>query len=144
LKLTNLFEHLRPVTTSTYYEELDKDTRVSLKDSSSERKKRLNISRKIPNKVQNITTCFERNPDVITEVLFRANGFCERCKTKAPFIRKKDDTPYLEVHHIHMLSKGGEDTVENAVALCPNCHRYLHFGSVDKNEIDILLNLTRC
>ena len=24
------------------------------------------------------------------------------------------------------LSKGGEDTVENAVALCPNCHRKMH------------------
>jgi 5-methylcytosine-specific restriction protein A len=27
-----------------------------------------------------------------------------------------------------MLAEGGEDTVENALALCPNCHRRLHFG----------------
>jgi 5-methylcytosine-specific restriction protein A len=26
------------------------------------------------------------------------------------------------------LSTGGEDTLENAIALCPNCHRRAHFG----------------
>ncbi|MGB4922720.1 MAG: HNH endonuclease signature motif containing protein, partial [Candidatus Nitrotoga sp.] len=36
--------------------------------------------------------------------------------------------PYLEVHHKMQLAKGGEDTVENALGLCPNCHRYSHFG----------------
>ena len=30
--------------------------------------------------------------------------------------------PYLEVHHIIQLAKGGPDTIKNAVALCPNCH----------------------
>jgi hypothetical protein len=28
------------------------------------------------------------------------------------------------------LARGGEDTVENAVAVCPNCHREAHFGTV--------------
>ena len=37
-----------------------------------------------------------------------------------------DGTHYLEVHHIDQLAKGGADTVENAVALCPNCHRKMH------------------
>ena len=26
------------------------------------------------------------------------------------------------------LADGGPDTVENAVALCPNCHRRLHYS----------------
>jgi len=26
------------------------------------------------------------------------------------------------------LSEGGEDTLENAIALCPNCHRKMHYG----------------
>jgi 5-methylcytosine-specific restriction protein A len=26
------------------------------------------------------------------------------------------------------LASDGDDTVENAVALCPNCHRRAHFG----------------
>jgi len=26
------------------------------------------------------------------------------------------------------LAEGGKDTVENAAALCPNCHKEAHFG----------------
>lgn len=47
---------------------------------------------------------------------------------KAPFLRKKDNSPYLEVHHIITLANGVDDTVENAIAVCPNCHRELHFA----------------
>jgi len=34
----------------------------------------------------------------------------------------------LEVHHKVPLAEGGDDTVENAIALCPNCHRHAHYG----------------
>lgn len=37
-------------------------------------------------------------------------------------------SPYLEVHHIIFLAQGGDDTVDNAEALCPNCHRRKHYG----------------
>ncbi|WP_223111555.1 HNH endonuclease [Billgrantia pellis] len=33
------------------------------------------------------------------------------------------------------LAKGGEDTIENTVALCPNCHRKMHALGL---EADIL------
>jgi 5-methylcytosine-specific restriction protein A len=61
-------------------------------------------------------------------VLERASGICEQCNEDAPFKRKKDGTPYLEVHHRIPLSEGGFDTVGNAIAVCPNCHRELHYG----------------
>ncbi|MFM0350878.1 HNH endonuclease [Paraburkholderia sp. RL17-347-BIC-D] len=28
------------------------------------------------------------------------------------------------------LAQGGPDTVANAIALCPNCHRERHYGSI--------------
>ena len=34
----------------------------------------------------------------------------------------------LEVHHTKPLAEGGEDTVNNAEALCPNCHKEAHYG----------------
>jgi 5-methylcytosine-specific restriction protein A len=86
------------------------------------------ITNPIPKKVYTVVEQFDRNSDVIAEVLLRANGICECCKKPAPFIRAKDGTPYLEVHHKIPLAKGGEDTIENAEALCPNCHREKHFG----------------
>lgn len=57
-----------------------------------------------------------------------AKGICERCRKPAPFIRDNDNSPYLEVHHKIPLADGGDDTVENAIALCPNCHRQAHYG----------------
>ncbi|MGY8838017.1 MAG: HNH endonuclease [Enterobacterales bacterium] len=75
-----------------------------------------------------IIEIFNRNPHVVAAVLLRAKGHCEYCGKAAPFRRKKDMTPYLEVHHIIQLADGGEDTVKNAQALCPNCHREKHFG----------------
>lgn len=49
------------------------------------------------------------------------------CKQPAPFLTKKQ-FPYLEVHHWNPLANGGEDSVENAAALCPNCHKQAHHG----------------
>jgi len=40
----------------------------------------------------------------------------------------KSKQPYLEVHHVVPLAKDGSDTPENTVAICPACHRELHFG----------------
>lgn len=55
----------------------------------------------------------------------RAKGICQLCGEKAPFLNE-DGAPYLECHHIVWVSKGGSDTIDNTVALCPNCHRKMH------------------
>jgi 5-methylcytosine-specific restriction protein A len=44
------------------------------------------------------------------------------------------DKPFLEEHHIEWLSKGGEDTIDNAVALCPNCHRKMHILNLKEDK----------
>lgn len=108
----------------------EKAVRQSLNDSAIKRQERLKKAPKEPAKTPVTLFAFRRNPDVVAEVLVRANGVCERCNKEAPFIRRKDNSPYLEVHHLKHLANGGLDTVENAVALCPNCHRELHFGSI--------------
>ncbi|MBJ6750998.1 HNH endonuclease [Geomonas anaerohicana] len=37
--------------------------------------------------------------------------------------------PFVQSKDVINLAEGGPDTVENAVALCPNCHRKCHFGN---------------
>ena len=96
--------------------------------SEMELEKRLLRASKVPERINLIVTGFKRNADVIAAVLIKASGICGRCKKNAPFNRKSDGNPFLEVHHIKPLSEGGEDTVENAEAVCPNCHRAAHFG----------------
>jgi 5-methylcytosine-specific restriction enzyme A len=68
-----------------------------------------------------------RDPQVVAWVLRRSEGRCELCRDPAPFTDRHDE-PFLEVHHVRELAKGGSDTTTNAVALCPNCHRELHHG----------------
>jgi 5-methylcytosine-specific restriction enzyme A len=129
-KLTKVdnYEINNPLTEQEYMEDLQKKIADSQNQNKINREKRLNVAPKQPTTIQVITTQFKRNPDVIVAVLERANGICEYCKHEAPFKRLKDNTPYLEVHHIVPLANEGEDTVENALALCPNCHRRAHYG----------------
>ncbi|MFT5725904.1 MAG: 5-methylcytosine-specific restriction protein A [Desulforhopalus sp.] len=82
------------------------------------------------------TQTYERNPYVSELAKRKANGICALCKQSAPFKNKKGK-PYLETHHIVWLSEGGEDTVENTVALCPNCHRKMHILNA-RQDIDVL------
>lgn len=114
------------------YEDIELDFQYSVGKSieltSAERKKRLASALKRPKKRIVTISTFDRNYDVVAEVLLRANGVCESCGNEAPFVRKKDNSPYLELHHKERLADGGEDSIENAIAICPNCHRNFHFG----------------
>ena len=117
-----------PETIAEFEATFNEAVKRSLASSSSSRQERLKAAPKIPVRTAVVLVAFERNADVVAEVLLRAKGNCERCKTAAPFLRRKNNSPYLEVHHVIQLAAGGEDTVENAAALCPNCHRELHYG----------------
>ncbi len=74
-----------------------------------------------------------RDPYVSEYVKRLANGKCELCRQPAPF-KDKNGKPYLETHHVVWLSKGGSDSIDNEVALCPNCHRKMH---VVNNAVDV-------
>ncbi|MFN3166141.1 MAG: HNH endonuclease [Phycisphaeraceae bacterium] len=80
---------------------------------------------KQPRQFAHQTASYVRDPAVVAFVELRAGGVCELCGAPAPFNRP-DGTPFLEVHHIRFLSEDGPDTVDNAAALCPNCHRACH------------------
>lgn len=78
-----------------------------------------------------MSTTFIRSAEVVKETRRRANGICQLCNQSAPFIDKKGN-PYLEAHHVIWLSRGGEDSTNNTVALCPNCHTRMHV--LDRQE----------
>ena len=126
--LTELTNPKEIVSEEIYGQILQAEIENAKKVSKEKRKKKLKEAPEIPEKITITSIGFKRNPYIIIEVLERANGFCELCEMEAPFLRKKDDTPFLEVHHIQPLAEGGKDTVRNTVALCPNCHREAHFG----------------
>ena len=109
-------------------ESFEKAIDIALKIPKRKREKLLAESTTIPPRKAIVVNVYERNPCVAAEVLERANGVCEKCDSPAPFKKKRNHRPYLEVHHKTRLADGGKDTIENAIALCPNCHRELHYG----------------
>ena len=84
---------------------------------------------------------YNRSAEVVRITKSRANGKCELCNKPAPFNDKKG-YPYLEAHHIKWLSDGGEDSTDNTVALCPNCHTKLHVLE-SKEDVEKLLLLRK-
>ena len=70
-----------------------------------------------------------------------AAGKCELCRQPAPFMDSKGK-PYLETHHVIWLSKSGADSIDNTVALCPNCHRKMHIVN-DPVDVDKLLRIAK-
>jgi 5-methylcytosine-specific restriction protein A len=99
----------------------------------------LTKAKKAPKKAGERTvtgTQYERDPYVSMLTKRRANGVCELCNHDAPFKDSKGQ-PYLETHHIQWLANGGEDSIANTVALCPNCHRKMHVlnSTIDQEKL---------
>ena len=62
----------------------------------------------------------------------RSSGICEACKRVAPF-KTSSGRQYLEPHHIYRLSDGGPDAPGCVAAVCPNCHKEIHYGLKGKS-----------
>jgi hypothetical protein len=95
-----------------------------------------------PGSEQVLVTKIERDPRVKRWVLDNANGICELCNEQAPFQNKKGRW-YLDVHHVVPLKEKGADTINNAVALCPNCHMRCHHSADSQeatNELYVKIN----
>lgn len=99
------------------------------------RSKNLNVPAGIeqPLRQSRASTVYSRDSSVVAWVLDNSDGKCEVCHSNAPFTKQNGDH-YLEVHHLLRLADGGSDTISNAVAVCPNCHRELHYG-IRRQEI---------
>ena len=111
--------------------------KVKRKSNKQHIERRAKSASGTPGTRQVTSTSYTRDPYVVAYTLDRANGICELCNNPAPF-QKKDGTPYLEVHHIQWLAKGGEDTIANTVALCPNCHKKMHILNLPKDIKSLL------
>ncbi|MGM0409831.1 MAG: HNH endonuclease [Bacillota bacterium] len=140
LKKANSIDTESSMTKEEYDNELHKKIKTveeSNEDVIEEEKAEYDVGNEKPEEVKTLVTEYKRDPNVIVKVLKRANGICEMCNEEAPFIRKSDGSSYLEVHHIEPLSEGGADTVNNAVALCPNCHAKVHYGVLEEDDLNV-------
>lgn len=82
------------------------------------------------------TKYYERNEAIKLVAKMLANGECQLCEQPAPFVDQKG-IPFLESHHIIWLSNNGPDTLENSIALCPNCHSKMHILGLEKDVVKL-------
>ena len=72
-----------------------------------------------------LSSVYDRDSYISAYAKIRARGRCDLCGQPSPF-SDRSGYPYLEEHHVLWLSRGGRDSIDNVVALCPNCHRKMH------------------
>jgi hypothetical protein len=125
----------RTIAMASLQREETAELKVAIRDTTEARRSRLALAPAKPERVRVFSFAYKRNPDIVAEALLRAQGSCERCRRSAPFKRASDGSPYLEVHHRTSLSAGGDDSLENVIALCPNCHREVHHGQAREAEL---------
>lgn len=83
-----------------------------------------------------LVTTYASDPYIAELARRKAAGHCQLCGTAAPF-RAKGGRPFLEVHHVLWLSRGGRDTLANTAALCPNCHRRVHVLDQEADRVQL-------
>ena len=111
---------------------LDKIKIENLIDEETENIKDENERNNI-NEIRNEATILLRNSfpqEEKNKIHRRAQNKCEYCGCET--FEKKNGEMYFEIHHIVHYSDGGENSAQNCVLLCPNCHRKIHFA---KEEI---------
>ena len=64
-----------------------------------------------------------RNPQHVQELRMLYEGMCQLCEWNPKSLYRRD---LCEAHHIHWLSRGGDDALHNIVLICPNHHRAIH------------------
>lgn len=66
---------------------------------------------------------YARNRELVREVQELYRGKCQLCRWDPKDVYGE----YLcQGHHLHWLSRGGEDDLNNLVLLCPNHHQAVH------------------
>lgn len=72
---------------------------------------------------QQLLAAAPRDRQLVNELHDLYRGRCQLCAFDSPVVY---NVPSAEGHHIVYRSRGGEDTLENMVLLCPNHHTVVH------------------
>ena len=78
-----------------------------------------------------------RNPQHVQELRKLYEGKCKLCGWNPRSLYRRH---LCEAHHVHWLSRGGDDELHNLVLICPNHHRAIHrsdapFAWADKSFV---------
>ena len=87
--------------------------------------------------------CYPRDPGVKKQALEKQRYKCIIDETHQTFIKRSNNMPYMESHHLVPMAMQGKqkyclDVPENIVILCCNCHKEIHYGKNGKSIMEKL------
>lgn len=101
-----------------------------------------NVGNEPPKRKYSFVKGFERN-DRLSKYLKELYDW--KCQICGFTIEKKGGGLYAETHHLEALSKGGPDSIENIIVVCPNHHALFEYGDVSilsatSEKVEVLIN----
>lgn len=95
--------------------------------------------KKAPAKIS-FSEAYPRDTNTALNALKIAEYKCEIDSEHPTFIRKKNNLPYTEPHHLIPMAYSDNfdfslDVEENIVSLCSNCHNQIHYGK----DVEVIL-----
>lgn len=116
----------------------DEDFQKSVSWMSPKRTKKGKIAKK-KKKTKSQTSSFPRDARIAKAALIDANYKCQIESGHKTFINPKTDNNYVEAHHVIPMEYYDQftnciDVEANIAALCPNCHREIHFSDIKNKE----------
>ena len=95
--------------------------------------------KKAPAKISS-SEAYPRDTNTALNALKIAEYKCEIDSEHPTFIRKKNNLPYTEPHHLIPMAYSDNfdfslDVEENIVSLCSNCHNQIHYGK----DVEVIL-----
>ena len=91
-----------------------------------------------PEKTTQTVTAWQRDPAVRAWVLRRADGACEYCSDPVQYA--DTHSTFLKLFNPRSFITGGPDSVDNTVALCPNCFQVGELGNNRTIFVEVLYN----
>ena len=88
---------------------------------------------------ENSSTRYKTNTRLAKTVIKKHKYICEIDGSHISFFNSKGK-PYMEAHHLLPMSSQKKflpiniDREENIVCICPNCHRAIHYGSMEEKK----------
>lgn len=116
-----------------------KEKRKEINDKVSKKlggglSKQQRLQREIANKhasfvrENEITTLKDLSSRTVSKILHRMKLPCSYCNWYV-------ENVIGDLHHIIERKKGGSDHHKNLTYICPNCHRMVHSGLINSNEL---------
>ena len=113
--------------------EIENSVEIGLEEINKEKlyEKLIDFEKNKPEKIEINGKTYKRHNYLMAMVKKYRDYKCQFCSTT---ILKANGEYYIEACHIKPKAKGGKDSLDNILILCPNCHKLFDYGELSDEE----------